>query len=76
MLIFGNCFEEVVPRHKIILKKYNFINFNIKGDLLRTKHNVFTEYGYSSRRMKRRKGVFSPKAQKRYVHKVSCIVKN
>jgi hypothetical protein len=25
--------------------------------------------------MKRREGVFSPKAQKRYVHKVSCIAK-
>jgi hypothetical protein len=35
----------------------------------------FTEYGYSSRSMKRREGVFLPKAQKRYVRKVSCIVK-
>jgi hypothetical protein len=26
--------------------------------------------------MKRREGVFSPKAQKRYVCEVSCIVKN
>jgi hypothetical protein len=26
--------------------------------------------------MKRREGVFSPKAQKRYVSNVSCIVKN
>jgi hypothetical protein len=43
---------------------------------LLTKHNIFTEYGYSSRSMKRREGVFSPKAQKRYVCKVSCIVKN
>jgi hypothetical protein len=31
---------------------------------------------FSSLSMKRREGVFSPKAQKRYVHKVSCIVKN
>jgi hypothetical protein len=30
----------------------------------------------SLRSMKRREGVFSPKAQKRYVHKVSCIAKN
>ena len=30
----------------------------------------------SSRSMKRREGVFSPKTQKRYVCKVSCIVKN
>jgi hypothetical protein len=56
----------------------------MKGDILLTKHKVFTEigclffteYGYSSRNMKRREGVFSPKAQKRYVRKVSCIVKN
>jgi hypothetical protein len=27
------------------------------------KYNVFTEYGYSSRSMKRRESVFSPKAQ-------------
>jgi hypothetical protein len=26
--------------------------------------------------MKRREGVFSPKAQKRYVYDVSCIVKD
>jgi hypothetical protein len=30
----------------------------------------------SLRSMKRREGVFSPKAQKQYVHKVSCIAKN
>jgi hypothetical protein len=60
---------------KQVLKKYNFINCNIK-DLLLTKHNIFTEYGYSSRSMKRREGVFSPKAQKQYVRKVSCIVNN
>jgi hypothetical protein len=34
------------------------------------------KYGYSSQRMKRREGVFLPKAQKRYVRKISCIVKN
>ena len=37
---------------------------------------IIMEYGYSSRSMKRREGVFSPKAQKRYVRKVSCIVKS
>jgi hypothetical protein len=42
---------------------------------LLTKHNVFMEYGYYSRSMKRREGVFSPMAQKRYVRKVSCVVK-
>jgi hypothetical protein len=30
----------------------------------------------SLRSMKRREGVFSPKAQKQYVHKVSFIAKN
>jgi hypothetical protein len=37
--------------------------------------DVFMKYGYSSRSMKRREGVFLPRAQKQYVHKVSCIVK-
>jgi hypothetical protein len=36
----------------------------------------FTKYGCSSPRMKRREGVFSPNTQKRYVCKVSCVVKN
>jgi hypothetical protein len=49
---------------------------HISLSLSLTKHNISTEYGYSSRSMKRREGVFSPKAQKRYVRKVSCIVKN
>jgi hypothetical protein len=59
-----------------VLKKCSFINSNVERNLLLTKLNVFTEYGYSSRSMKRREGVFSPKAQKWYVRKVSCIVKN
>jgi hypothetical protein len=38
--------------------------------------DIFTKHGsFSLRSMKRREGVFSPKAQKRYVHKVSCIAK-
>ena len=38
---------------------------------------IFMKHKSSSlRSMKRREGVFSPKAQKRYVHKVSCIAKN
>ena len=56
--------------------KYSFVNSNIKEDLFLTKHNIFMEYEYSSRSMKRREGVFSLKPQKRYVRKVSCIVKN
>jgi hypothetical protein len=39
--------------------------------------DVLARYKNSSlRSMKRREGVFSPKAQKRYVHKISCIAKN
>jgi hypothetical protein len=38
---------------------------------------VLTRHKNSSlQSMKRREGIFSPKAQKRYVHKVSCIAKN
>ena len=38
--------------------------------------DIFTKHGsFSLRSMKRREGVFSPKAQKRYVYKVSCIAK-
>jgi hypothetical protein len=38
---------------------------------------IFTKHKSSSlRSMKRREGVFSPKAQKWYVHEVSCIAKN
>jgi hypothetical protein len=38
---------------------------------------ILTRHKNSSlRSMKRREGVFSPKAKKRYVHKVSCIAKN
>jgi hypothetical protein len=38
---------------------------------------IFTKHKSSSlRSMKRREGVFSLQAQKRYVQKVSCIAKN
>jgi hypothetical protein len=38
---------------------------------------ILTRHKNSSlRSMKRREGVFSPRAQKRYVCKVSCIAKN
>jgi hypothetical protein len=39
--------------------------------------DIFTKHGsLSLRSMKRREGDFSPKAQKGYVYKVSCIAKN
>jgi hypothetical protein len=38
---------------------------------------IFTKHKSSSlRSMKRREGIFSPQAQKRYVQKVACIAKN
>jgi hypothetical protein len=38
--------------------------------------DIFMKHGsFSLRSMKRREGVFSLKAKKRYVHKVSCIAK-
>jgi hypothetical protein len=38
--------------------------------------DIFTKHeSFSLRSMKRREGVFSPKAQKRYVYEVSCIAK-
>jgi hypothetical protein len=38
--------------------------------------DIFTRHeSFSLRSMKRREGVFSPKAEKWYVYKVSCIAK-
>ena len=74
-----------------VLKKYSFISSDVEEEIYCLQSiNVFTMLGcslqsmnilmghksFSSRSMKRREGVFSPKAQKRYVHKVSCIAKN
>jgi hypothetical protein len=63
--------NENVLRHKIRFEKYSFISPITKEDIpcLRSL-DIFTKHGsFSSRRMKRREGVFSPKAQKRYVSK-------
>jgi hypothetical protein len=93
MLIFGECFGKVkiVLRHKISLKKYNFINLDVEEEIYSSRRiNIFMTLGCSlrsmniptghkgcsSRSMKRREGVFLPKAQKQYVYKVSCIAKN
>jgi hypothetical protein len=54
MLIFGNYFEEVVPRHKISFEDWMFL----------WRLDVFMEYGYSSRSMKRREGVFFAEGSK------------
>jgi hypothetical protein len=46
------------------------------GMFLRSMDIFMKHRSFSLRSMKRREGVFSPKAQKRYVCKVSCIAKN
>ena len=80
ILTFGDCFEEAVPRHKIIIEEAYLRQMKIRCFyemwIFFTKHEyflrglvVFMKHGYSSRNKKRREGVFSPKAQKRYVHK-------
>jgi hypothetical protein len=76
MLIFGNCFKEIVPRHKTKFEDVQFRQLQYQRRSIAYEAYYFHAYGYSSRSMKRREGVFSPKAQKRYVCKVSCIVKN
>jgi hypothetical protein len=61
--------NENVLRHKISFEKYNFISPVTKEGIpcLRSL-DIFTKHGFfSSRRMKRREGVFSLKTQKRYV---------
>jgi hypothetical protein len=63
--------NENVLRHKIRFEKYNFISPVTKGDIPCLQSlDIFTKHeSFSSRRMKRREGIFSLKAQKRYVSK-------
>jgi hypothetical protein len=43
MLIFGDCFEEAVPRHKIIIEEA-YLRQTLKWkDLLLTRHNIIYE---------------------------------
>jgi hypothetical protein len=65
------CKNENVLRHKIRFEKYSFISPVTKEDIPCVQSlDIFTKHEYlSSRRMKRREGVFSPKAQKWYVSK-------
>jgi hypothetical protein len=76
--------NENVLRHKISFEKYMLLHqpCHKRRDLFSEawiffrSMGIFTKYGsFSFRSMKRREGVFSPKAQKWYVCKVSCIVK-
>jgi hypothetical protein len=67
-----------VLRHKVSFGKYSFISLVTKEGIPLCEAWIFcTKQGsFSLRSMKRREGVFSPKAQKWYVCKVSCIAKN
>jgi hypothetical protein len=63
--------NENVLRHEVSFGKYSFMSLVIRRDLslYETWISFFTKHGsISLRHMKRRKGVFSPKAQKRYVY--------
>jgi hypothetical protein len=74
--------NEDVLRHKALRNTASSALLQKKGSLvyeawifLRSM-DIFTKHGsFSLRSMKRREGVFSPKAQKRYECKVSCIAK-
>jgi hypothetical protein len=68
---------ENVLRHEVSFGEYNFINLVTKEGILFYKAWIFLRSmnSFSLRSMKRREGVFSPKARKRYVCKVSCIAK-
>jgi hypothetical protein len=64
ILSFGDRFEEV-PRHKIGFQEIQLRHFDMKKEIhcsqsimFFRKLYIFTEYGYSSRSMKRREGVF------------------
>ena len=69
MLIFGDCFEETVPRHKKVNIEESIpsSNYEMKrsiGYWFYEDWMFLWKYGYYLRSMKRREGVFSPKAQK------------
>jgi hypothetical protein len=83
--IFGECFKKwkgakaqsklrIIASSVLIWKKesivYEALAFLRSVDVL-TRHKNSSLWS-----MKRREGSFSSKAQKRYVHKISCIAKN
>jgi hypothetical protein len=56
-----------------VFTKYGYF---YEASMLLRSMDMFMKHGsFSLRSMKRREGVFSPKAKKRYVYKVSCIAK-
>jgi hypothetical protein len=71
MLIFGDCFDEAVPKHKISFEevqlrqlRYEKEIYCLRSIMFLRRLDVFTKYGYSSRSTKRREDVFSPKGSK------------
>jgi hypothetical protein len=81
VLIFEECFEEIVTGHKnsywrIIPSSNSEMKRSIDYWFYEDWLLILWEHEYYLRSMKRREGVFSPKVQKRYVYEVSCIVKN
>ena len=68
---------ENVLRHEVSFGEYSFISLVTKEGILFYKALIFLRSmdSFYLRSMKRREGVFSLKAQKRYVCKVSCITK-
>jgi hypothetical protein len=69
--------NENVLRHEVSFEKYSFTSLVTKEAIPLCEAWIFlwSMNFFSLRSMKRREGVFSPKAQKRYVCKVSCIAK-
>jgi hypothetical protein len=72
--IFSNNLNESVLRHEANLRQIQFYQESL---LTTVPHNRFAIKGFLSlRSMKRREGVFSPKAQKWYVRKFHASKKN
>jgi hypothetical protein len=67
-----------VLRHEVSFGKYSFISLVTRRDpLYKAWITFFTKHGsFSLRIMKRREGVFSPKAQKWYVCKFHASQRN
>jgi hypothetical protein len=67
--------NENVLRHKALRNTASSACHKRRDPFLQSMDISMKHGSFSLQRMKRREGVFSPKAQKRYVCKVSCIAK-
>jgi hypothetical protein len=64
---------DIFTKHGCFYEVWIFLR---RTDVFLQSMDIFTKHGsFSLQSMKRREGVFSPKAQKRYVYEVSCITK-